>query len=122
MDDASLRAALADADLALLPSWSESFGLAIAEAQAAALPVVAYAAGSVPEVVEDGVTAWLAPVRDVAALAERLHAACADPEGAHRMGLAGRARVLARFRWEETAERLLDELLRAPTPALRAAG
>jgi len=108
--DAALFRELEEADLAVLPSYSESFGLAIAEAQAAGLPVVAYRAGSVPEVVEDGVTAWLAPLRDVDALIECLTAALTDPAEAHRRGLAGRERVKRLFSWDETARRVLEGL------------
>src|SRR5439155_25014186 len=70
--DTRLQEELEEAQLALLPSHSESFGLSIAEAQAAGLPVVAYAAGSVPEVVEDGKTAWLARTHDIDGLAAAL--------------------------------------------------
>ncbi len=108
--DASLCAELARAELALLPSHSESFGLSIAEAQAAGLPVVAYDAGSVPEVVESGKTAWLAPPCDVDALARSLADALSDPDEAFRRGLAGRERVARLFRWERTAERVLSGL------------
>ena len=106
--DEGLTHELAHAHLAVLPSHSESFGLSIAEAQAAGLPVVAYAAGSVPEVVENGETAWLAPTGDVPALRAALEEALADPQEAHRRGIAGRERVGRLFRWDRTAERVLD--------------
>lgn len=64
MNDKELRRELVWADLAIMPSHAESSGLSIAEAQAAGLPVVAYHAGSVPEVVEDGKTGFLAPLGD----------------------------------------------------------
>ncbi len=108
--DLNLCAELARAQLALLPSHSESFGLSIAEAQAAGLPVVAYAAGSVPEVVEDGKSAWLAPLHDVDALAGALTSALADPDECFRRGLAGRERVARLFRWDRTAQCVLDGL------------
>lgn len=108
--DAGLVKELAGAHLALLPSHSESFGLSIAEAQAAGLPVVAYAAGSVPEVVEDGRSAWLAPLGDVDALARALTNAMSDPDECHRRGLYGRERVARLFRWNHTARRVLDGL------------
>ncbi len=105
--DADLRAALEWADVALMPSHAEAFGLSIAEAQAAGLPVIAYAAGSVPEVVADGETGWLAPFREVAGLAEAIRQAVADPVETHRRGRAGRVRVAARFTWENTARTIL---------------
>lgn len=108
--DAGLQEELAKAQLALLPSHSESFGLSIAEAQAAGLPVVAYAAGSVPEVVEDGRTAWLAPANDAEALGRCLARAMDDPEECFWRGIRGRERVGRLFRWDLTARRVLDGL------------
>jgi glycosyltransferase involved in cell wall biosynthesis len=108
--DARLAEELARAQLALLPSHSESFGLSIAEAQAAGLAVVAYAAGSVPEVVEDGKTAWLAPLGDVDGLARALTTALSDPDECFWRGLRGRERVGKLFRWNLTARRVLGGL------------
>ena len=109
-DDAELKAELEAADLAVLPSNFEAFGLAFAEAQAAGLPVVAFRAGSVPEVVADGVTGWLAPRGDVAGLAAGLRAALEDPEETFRRGRAARERVQTHFTWELTARTILDGL------------
>jgi glycosyltransferase involved in cell wall biosynthesis len=112
VDDAGLRRELAAADLAIMPSHFESFGLSIAEAQAAGLPVVAYAVGSVPEVVEDGVTGWLAPFRRPDLLAESIARAVADPAGTARAGLRARERAERLFRWERTAEIIAGSLER----------
>jgi glycosyltransferase involved in cell wall biosynthesis len=98
------------AQLALMPSHSESFGLSIAEAQAAGLPVVAFCCGSVPEIVAHGVTGWLAPFRDVGALRRCLEEAIADPAATFRAGLAGRERVARKFTWPESARRILAGL------------
>jgi len=62
---------LRGADLFLLPSATESFGLAALEAMACAVPVVASDAGGIPEVVENGKTGFLAPPGDVATMAQR---------------------------------------------------
>jgi glycosyltransferase involved in cell wall biosynthesis len=119
--DGRLQEELERAQLALLPSHSESFGLSIAEAQAAGLPVVAYAAGSVPEVVADGESAWLAPTHDVDALARALASAMSDPDECFTRGLRGRERVARLFRWDQTAQRVLDGLASLAKPGLRSA-
>jgi glycosyltransferase involved in cell wall biosynthesis len=119
--DAGLLEELREAHLALLPSHSESFGLSIAEAQAAGLPVVAYAAGSVPEVVEDGRTAWLAPLGDVEALGNALSGAVRAPDECFARGLRGRERCARLFRWERTAARVLEGLAQLPASVPRAA-
>jgi N-acetyl-alpha-D-glucosaminyl L-malate synthase BshA len=61
---------LAGADLFLLPSTSESFGLSALEALASGVPVIGSKAGGLPEVVRDGETGFLCPVGDVAAMAD----------------------------------------------------
>jgi N-acetyl-alpha-D-glucosaminyl L-malate synthase BshA len=61
---------LAAADVFLLPSQDESFGLGALEAMASGVPVVASRVGGLPEVVVDGVTGFLCPPDDVEAMAE----------------------------------------------------
>ncbi|QZA32629.1 N-acetyl-alpha-D-glucosaminyl L-malate synthase BshA [Hydrogenibacillus sp. N12] len=92
-----VAAVYAAADVLLFPSEKESFGLAAAEAMAAEVPVVASAAGGLPEVVEDGVTGFLLPVGDVPAMAAAVRRLLDDPGLRRRMGAAGRRRVAERF-------------------------
>jgi colanic acid/amylovoran biosynthesis glycosyltransferase len=93
----------ADADVFLLPSVvgadgsEESQGLALIEAQASGVPVVASAIGGVPESLRDGVTGHLFPAGDSEALAERLTRLLAHPEQRVAMGRAGRAFVEQHF-------------------------
>ncbi len=108
LDDRGLCAELEWAHLAILPSHAESFGLSFVEAQGAGIPVVAFAAGSVPEVVDDGVTGWLAPFRDVGELAQRIDSALADPQGTYEAGLRARERVIRLFQWPRTAAIILE--------------
>jgi N-acetyl-alpha-D-glucosaminyl L-malate synthase BshA len=61
---------LQEANLLLLPSETESFGLVALEAMASGVPVIASNVGGLPEVVEHGVTGYLAPLGDVDKMAE----------------------------------------------------
>ncbi|WP_009632906.1 glycosyltransferase family 4 protein [Synechocystis sp. PCC 7509] len=107
LDSIALARELESADLAILPSHAESFGRAIAEAQAAGLPVISYDVGSVPEIVEKDVTGWLVPLDRVDLLAGAAIAAMEDPQKTFAMGLAGRERVARLFSWEQTALAIL---------------
>ena len=107
-DDVGLASELGRAHLAIMPSHAESFGLSIAEAQAAGVPVVSYDVTAVPEVVENGVTGWLAPFPDIGRLAAAIEDAVADPESTHLRGLKGRERALERFSWDRTAATILE--------------
>jgi glycosyltransferase involved in cell wall biosynthesis len=100
---------LATVDLLVATSFaSETFGIALVEAQAMGVPVVASRFGGFPEVVQDGVTGLLVPPQDPAALAQALRELLADPEKRRRMGEAGPGWVRERFHWERVAERVLE--------------
>jgi glycosyltransferase involved in cell wall biosynthesis len=92
-------------DVLLVPSLYEGFGLVLLEAMAAALPVVATAVSSVPEIVIHGETGLLAPPRDLSALAEALAALLGDRALRRHLGLLGQDRLEAHF----TADRMIDE-------------
>jgi glycosyltransferase involved in cell wall biosynthesis len=94
---ADVPALLDTIDVLALPSLYEGMPLTAIEASAMARPVVATAVDGTPEVVRDGLTGYLVPPRDPAALARRLAALLRDPGAATRMGQAGRDLVLARF-------------------------
>jgi N-acetyl-alpha-D-glucosaminyl L-malate synthase BshA len=93
----SLGDLFAHADLFLLPSEQESFGLAALESLASGVPVVASEVGGVPEVVTHGETGWLVPPRDPAAMAAAALALLEDSTRRAAMGRAARASALARF-------------------------
>jgi L-malate glycosyltransferase len=88
---------LSCADVALLPSDLESFGLVALEAMACAVPCVCSKVGGLPEVVEDGVEGYLVPPRDVDTMAARALDILTDAERQRQMGEAGRKRALTQF-------------------------
>lgn len=90
-------------DLFLHPSRGEPFGLAVLEAARAGVPVVAYADGAAPELLEDGVTGLLARPGDVQQLADHIVRLAEDPELRARMGAAAVERVTTQFRPEDAA-------------------
>jgi len=100
----------------LLPAFSlfclssrlEGLGTSLLDAMAFGLPVVATAAGGIPEAVEDGVTGRVVPPRDPAALADALVSVLGDEPRRRALGAAGRLRVLERF----TADRMVEGTLR----------
>ena len=102
----SLGDLFAHADLFLLPSEQESFGLAALESLASGVPVVASDVGGVAEVVTQGESGWLVPARDPRSMARAVLSLLADPARRKGMGRAARASALARFRPEPIVQRL----------------
>lgn len=105
------------ARVAVVPSFFEGFGFPASEAMACGLPVIANAAGALPEVVGTGGEAGrLVPPRDARALAAAIEEVLAEPERAERMGRAARARIQRVFQWRDAAAGLaqvFEETLRA---------
>jgi glycosyltransferase involved in cell wall biosynthesis len=97
-------------EVAVLSSHTEGLPVAVLEAMAARVPVVATAVGGTPEVVADGATGRLVPPGDAAALARRVGELLADDAGRRRMGDAGRRRVEDEFTFARMAEQYLEEL------------
>jgi D-inositol-3-phosphate glycosyltransferase len=108
------------ADVVLVPSRSESFGLVALEAAACGVPVVASAVGGLLNIVHDGVTGVLVEGRDPARYARALSQVLDDPAGAAAMGEAAAVRA-RRFTWSFTAarlRRLYTDLAAQPVPQL----
>ncbi len=92
---------LQQADLLLLPSETESFGLVALEAMASGIPVIASDVGGLPEVVAHGETGYLAPVGDVESMSAYAIQLLRDRELYHRFSHAARERAASRFAYQQ---------------------
>lgn len=94
------------ADVFVLPSYSESFGLAALEAMACGTPVIVSRVGGLTTFVRDGETGYLIPWRCAEPFAQRLDMLLANPGLRHTMGVAARAKALE-MSWSRAADEML---------------
>ncbi len=114
LQQAQVRDQMLWADVFLHAAMSEGFCNSVLEAQSMQLPVVCSDAGGLGENVQDGVTGFVVPRRDPAALAAKLALLADDPSLRARMGRAGRQRVQELYRLDRQIEafaRWYDDLL-----------
>ena len=113
-DDAVIRGAYNSARASVLPSvyntyngrhhgGTEYFGLVVAEAMACGAPVIVTRAGSLPELVEEGVSGFVVEPNSPAALREKMLYMLNNRNRAAEMGKAARKRALENFTWDRTA-------------------
>lgn len=100
-------ALFADADLFVLPSYSENFGIAVVEAMACGLPVAISDKVNLWHEVADAGAGWVTPTLPEP-FADAILAALADPAAAREKGAHGRRLVAERFRWPQIG-RALEE-------------
>ena len=101
-----ISAITGELDIAVLPSLREAQGISILEAMARRKPVVATAVGGIPEVVADGVSGFLVPPSDPAALADALIRLARSPSLRQRLGDAGYEIVAERFSIDAQVRRI----------------
>ena len=112
-------------DVFSMPSRTDSYGIVFLEAWANALPVVAAAAGGVPEVVRHGEAGYLVPFGDLDRLSEALGGLIDDPARASALGAVGRKLVDRGHTWGDrfaTLEGRARELMASRRPRLGSAG
>jgi glycosyltransferase involved in cell wall biosynthesis len=114
LNDDEMPGILSSFDLLVSASRSESFGIAMAEAMAAGVPVVATATEGALEIVEDGVTGLITPIGDPTALAAAIASLLRDED--RRLALGARAAARARERF--SLERMVEETVRVYREAL----
>jgi len=95
-----------EADLVVLPSVYETFGIPLIEAMASGTPVLASRTGGIPEVIEDARTGLLVEPGNVDQLAEGIRRLLRNSALRRQMGQAGRKRVTEKFSYEKTVETL----------------
>lgn len=111
--NSQMQLAYAYSDIAVLPSLQEATSIAGLEAMASELPLVAFAVGGIPEIVEHGVTGLLSDSGDVAGLARNLSTLVRSREVRRRMGEDARVRVRSHFSWDYVASQFTDVYARA---------
>lgn len=102
----------AEADALLLPSTHEGYGMVLAEALAAGLPIVATRVGAIPEVVRDGQEAELVPPGDSWALARAIARLAVDPDERRRRSALAREHAASLPRWSDSIVAFDDLLAR----------
>ena len=107
VEPARLSRELEWAQLAILPSHEESFGLSVAEAHVAGLPVIVYDVGAIREILSPGETGWAVPCGRIDLLAAAILEALDQPEETQRRGSRASERG-QRLVAHSPAERILD--------------
>lgn len=108
LPEPQIAARLAAADLFAWPAINEAFGMALLEAQASGLPVIAGATGGVGDIVDNGITGLLTPPGDDVAFATALRMLITDPARREAMGAAARDKVRREHDLPAAAARLAD--------------
>lgn len=101
------RDALAAADVFMMPSRTDSFGIAYLEAWCYRCPVIGARAGGVPDLVSDGVDGILPDFGDVPAIADAIVRLLHDRQLAQQMGQAGYDKVMREYTWDQVYQRAL---------------
>jgi glycosyltransferase involved in cell wall biosynthesis len=92
----------------VFPSRIESFGLSMAEAMGAGLPIIATRVGALPEFINDGVTGTLVSPGNIPALYRAILEKLENPDRAQALADAGQELVRQRFSWDQSAREMTE--------------
>jgi glycosyltransferase involved in cell wall biosynthesis len=101
-----------------MPAFKEPLGLVYLEAMLSKCACIGTSTGSMPEIIEDGVTGHLVTPGDAAALADRLISVLRDPQRLRHMGELGYQRARDYWNWDQVVERMQQVWIRTAKPSL----
>lgn len=104
-DDPTLALAYGASDCFVLPTLEDNLPNGMLESMACGTPVIAYATGGVPDVIDPGVNGEIVPTGDIASLAEAIVGAAASPRRLREQGAAARAKIELEHTLERQAAR-----------------
>ena len=108
MDVEAIQKFISQCAIGVFPSRIESFGLSMAEAMGAGLPIIASRVGALPEFIEDGVTGTLVPPGNIPALYRAILAKLENPDQAQALADSGQEMVRQRFSWDQSAQKITE--------------
>lgn len=102
LNQENIKQLYASADIFVLPSFKETFGIVFLEAMHYGLPIITTNVSAMPELIEEGKNGFLVPPGDSQALAKAISKLIENPDLIEKMGETGRKKVATSYYWEQT--------------------
>lgn len=109
-DQENIKQLYASADIFVLPSFKETFGIVFLEAMHYGLPIITTNVSAMPELIESGKNGFLVPPGDSQALANAISTLIENPDLIKKMGETGRKKVATSYYWEQTGFKFVSIL------------
>lgn len=110
LDQENIKCLYSCADIFVLPSFKETFGIVFLEAMHYGLPIITTNVSAMPELIEEGRNGLLVPPADSLALAKAISHLIENPHLITKMGEAGRKKMMNSYSWEETYSKFVSIL------------